>query len=63
MLLLLVVYVRREYDAEQRRLALGSLQVENVVFVWVVVEQLYQVREHIVVAVMRRIMQHSPEEA
>ena len=63
MLLLLVLDVGGKNDAEQWCLALGCLQIENIVLIWMVVQQVDQVSKDLVVAVMRRIMQHGPEKA
>lgn len=63
MLLLLVLNVGGKNDAEQWCLALSRLQIENIVLIWMVVQQVDQVSKDLVVAVMRRIMQHGPEKA
>ena len=52
MLLLLVLDVRGKNDAEQWCLALGSLQIENIVPVRMVLQQVDKVGKDLVVPVM-----------
>ena len=63
MFLLLVFDVRRENDTEQWGLALRRLQVEYIVLVRMVLEQINQVGEHLIMAVVGCVMQHRPVEA
>ena len=63
MLLFLILDVCREYDTEQRSLALRRLQVKYIVLVRMVLEQINQVGEHLIMAVVGCVMQHRPVEA